>query len=143
MPLMTITSCRCSPSSASACSNADRTPKSPQPGHQSGSTLPLKSFAVSGARVGLVSTVGVCVSTDMFVSLHHDFVRRHVNVGFAGENRLDALDDVMRHERFAVVLADVAVRRKAGLAAQVAGKLAAVVILHNDDLLTLRKNGAD
>src|SRR6266481_1338873 len=39
---------------------------------------------------------------------------------------------MVRHERFAVVLANVAVRHKAGFAAQIAGKLAAIVVLYND-----------
>ena len=44
---------------------------------------------------------------------------------------------MMRHEGFAIILADVAVGDDAGLGAQVTGKLAAVVVLDNDELLTL------
>ena len=40
--------------------------------------------------------------------------------------------DVVRHERLAIVLADMAVGDEAGFAAQVAGKLAAVVVLDDD-----------
>src|SRR5919202_669001 len=59
MPLMVMTSCGCSPSSASACLSACRTPKSPQPGHQSGSAWPLKSLTVSA---GCVEEVTVSIS---------------------------------------------------------------------------------
>src|SRR5258708_38397539 len=41
-------------------------------------------------------------------------------------------DNVVGHERFPVVLSDIPVRYEAGLAAQVAGELAAVVVLHNN-----------
>ena len=55
--------------------------------------------------------------------------------GFAGQLLFHAFDNVVRHERFAVVLADVAVRVEAGLAAEIAGELAAVVVLDDDDVL--------
>src|SRR5437764_939939 len=48
----------------------------------------------------------------------------------------------MGHERFAVVLADVALRVEAGLAPEVAGELAAVGVLDDDDIL-LPKDPAD
>src|SRR6476646_2760237 len=47
MPLITIDLCGGMFSSTSACFNAVSTPKSPQPGHQSGSALPLKSLTVT------------------------------------------------------------------------------------------------
>jgi len=53
---------------------------------------------------------------------------------------LHGVDEVVRHERFAVVFADVPVRGRAGLGAQVTGELAAVIILDDDDPLALRKN---
>src|SRR5438552_5576372 len=56
IPLMVKTSCGWSPSSATAVLRALSTPKSPQPGHQSGSALPLKSLTDSGARFGFAST---------------------------------------------------------------------------------------
>src|SRR2546428_1997953 len=48
----------------------------------------------------------------------------------------------MRHERFAVVLADVALRVEAGLAPEVSGELAAVSVLNNNDIL-LPEDAAD
>jgi hypothetical protein len=44
----------------------------------------------------------------------------------------DRFDDVVGHEGFAVVLADVAVGDEAGFAAEVARELAAVVVLDDD-----------
>src|SRR5229473_2330158 len=41
-------------------------------------------------------------------------------------------DNVVGHEGFPIVLSDMPVRHEAGLAAQVAGKLAAVVVLDNN-----------
>src|SRR6266550_4517762 len=49
---------------------------------------------------------------------------------------------MMRHERFAVVLADVALRVEASLAPKVTGELAAVGVLNNNDIL-LPKDAAD
>src|SRR5437867_4078847 len=49
----------------------------------------------------------------------------------------------MRHERFAVVFANVAVRTEAGLAAQVTSELATVIVLDHDDFPAVRKNAAD
>ena len=45
---------------------------------------------------------------------------------------LDGVDDVLREEGFAVVLADVAGGDEAGFAAQVAGELAAEIVLDDD-----------
>src|SRR5229473_7482017 len=47
---------------------------------------------------------------------------------------------MVRHEGFAVVLADVAVWHKAGFAAQVARKLAAIVVLHDDGVARVFQN---
>jgi len=57
-----------------------------------------------------------------------------------GELFLHRLDNVVRHERFAVVLADVAVRDKTGLAAQVARKLAAEIIFDDDGVPRVFQN---
>ena len=46
----------------------------------------------------------------------------------------------MRHERFAVVLADVTVRVEAGFAPEITGELAAMIVLDHDDILALREN---
>ena len=72
-----------------------------------------------------------------------NFVDGHREPGLAGQLLFDRFDNVMRHERFAVVLADVAVRVEAGLAPEVTGELAAVVVLDNDDLLAAREDAAD
>src|SRR5881394_4421423 len=48
----------------------------------------------------------------------------------------------MRHEGFAVVLADVTLRVEAGLASEISGELAAVGVLNNNDIL-LPKDPAD
>src|SRR5947209_19796306 len=69
----------------------------------------------------------MCVS-----SSDHNLVRGNREFRLPGELSLNRLHNVMRHERFAVVLADVAVRHEAGFATQVAGKLAAVVIFDDD-----------
>src|SRR5688572_22498806 len=82
MPLITIASCGRTPNSASACLSATRTPKSPQPGHQSGSALPLKSLIVSGARGWLaplasISTVDKLMFTPFSFSRFEFRVKQH------------------------------------------------------------------
>src|SRR5580765_4190607 len=49
-----------------------------------------------------------------------------------GQLFLHRLNDVMRHEWLTIVFSDVSVRDEAGFAAQVAGELSAVVVLHDD-----------
>src|SRR5262245_27558639 len=120
IPLMVSTSWGWRPSSAMACLRAASTPKSPQPGHQSGSTLPLNSLTVSFGRGRARSTgprAGALVSTavSMAITLDVHFVHGHVLGGLAGQDGLDPIRDVMGHERLPVVLADVAVGREAGL----------------------------
>src|SRR5579864_2073809 len=46
----------------------------------------------------------------------------------------------MRHEWFTVVFSNVPIRHETGFAAQVAGKLAAVVVLHDDRVLRAFKD---
>src|SRR5437588_12844384 len=105
MPLMVMTSWGWNPSSAIACFRAASTPKSPHPGHQSGSTLPLRSLTVSFGRSGFAATRGFGVSTTLIVfSSHHHFVDRYIDLGLAGQDLLHAVRDVMRHERPPVVL---------------------------------------
>src|ERR1700687_595805 len=53
-------------------------------------------------------------------------------LGLATQLFLYCFDDVVRHERFPIVLSDIPVWHEAGFAAQVSGKLAAVVVLHNE-----------
>src|SRR6202011_6001098 len=52
-------------------------------------------------------------------------------------------DNVMWHERFAVVLANVAVRVEAGLAPEITGELTAVGVLYDDNMLALREDATD
>src|SRR5579871_6814864 len=111
-------------SSITAFCSAARTPKSPHPGHQSGSALPFNSGSVICFKPVVV--VAISPSSD------HDFVHRNRQLGSPAHLFFDRLDNVMRHERFAVVLADIAVRHKAGLAPQVARELPAEIILDDD-----------
>src|SRR5688572_28918361 len=109
MPLTVMTSYGWSPSSTIACFSAASTPKSPHPGHQSGSTLPFRSLTVGFTRSVLGSIVVAIV-----LSLHRDLVHGHVRGDLAGEDGLHPVDDVVRHERLSVVLPDVAVGHDAG-----------------------------
>src|SRR5207244_3481184 len=63
--------------SASTFCSEDRTPKSPQPGHQSGSTFPLKSDAVSGFVSSTVAIFAPYHWRGPTRALHQDFVHRH------------------------------------------------------------------
>src|SRR5262245_5103828 len=53
------------------------------------------------------------------------------------QNLLNAIDNMMRHKRLAIVLTNMTVGDDAGFGAQVARELSAVVILYDDELLTL------
>src|SRR5207253_3061676 len=99
-------------SSTSAFSSAASTPKSPHPGHQSGSALPFMSAMVSGL------VVNVAVAIFVFSS-NHDFVCGHRKCAPTRELLFYSVYDVVRHERFAIVLADVSIGHKAGFAAQI------------------------
>src|ERR1700722_17713451 len=114
MPLMVATSWFGICSSTSAFCTAARTPKSPQPGHQSGSTLPLRSAMVVSFGAA-ISVAIVCTLLD------HNLVRGNGKRGASLELFFDCFDKVMRHKGFTIVLADVPVGHKAGFAAQVAG----------------------
>src|ERR1700687_2511413 len=72
----------------------------------------------------------MCVS-----SSDHNLVHGNGEFRVPRELFLHGLDNVVRHEGFAVVLANVAAGHKAGFAAQVARKLPAVVVLHDDGAL--------
>src|SRR5260370_5583793 len=125
IPLMVTTLWFGMCNSTRAFCTAASTPKSPQPGHQSGSTLPFKS-AIARC-LGISNAVAMSSS-----SSNHDFVRGNRELGIPGQLFLHRFDNVMRHEWLPIVLADVPVRHEAGFTAQVAGKLAAVVVLHDD-----------
>src|SRR5271155_683623 len=122
MPLMVATSCFGICSSTSAFCTAASTPKSPQPGHQSGSTLPLRSAMV----VSFGAAISVAI---VFSLLDHNFVGGN-GKGCAATQLLPyRLYNVVRHKGFAIVFADVSIGHKAGFAAQVAGELATIVVL--------------
>src|SRR6266516_3699276 len=124
--------------SASTFCSEDRTPKSPQPGHQSGSTFPLKSDAVSGFVSSTVAIFAPYHWRGPTRALHQDFVHRHGQLCLVRLRRqllFDRFHNVMRHERFAIVLADVAIRDVARLTSEVARELSAVVVLHDDGVL--------
>src|SRR5687767_8303016 len=109
MPLTVMTSQGWRPSSTIACFRAASTPKSPHPGHQSGSALPFRSLTVGFTRSVLTSIV-VAIVVSFIDSSDRDFVNGHVLRDLAREDRLHAVDDVVRHERLPVVLADMTVR---------------------------------
>src|SRR5713226_8857567 len=125
MPLMVTTLWFGMRSSTSAFCTAASTPKSPQPGHQSGSTLPFMSAMVN--CLALSTLVAICVS-----SSDHDLVRGNGEFRLPRELFLHRLHDVMRHEGFAVVFTDVALRHETGFTSQIARKLGAVVVLNDD-----------
>src|SRR5258708_1984505 len=134
MPLMVTTLWFGMRSSTRAFWTAASTPKSPHPGHQSGSTLPFISAMVNCwlARCVLVA---ICV-----FSSDHNLVHGNGEFYVPGELLLHCLHDVMGHERLAVILADVPVRHEARFAAQVARKLPAVIVLHDDGVPRVPQN---
>src|SRR5580692_12224346 len=104
---------------------AASTPKSPHPGHQSGSTLPFKS-AIATWLVAARAVAIFCSPSNQ------DFMCRYREPGLAAQLFSHRFDNVVGHERFPIVFSDISVGHEAGFAAQVAGELAAVVILHDD-----------
>src|SRR5262247_1635643 len=147
MPLIVMTLYGGISRSAIACLSAARTPKSPQPGHQSGSTFPFSSLTVifAPSNRGVVPPrARTSVSTiAMFSSSDLDLVHGHVLRRRACQNRFHAVDNVMRHERFAIVFPDMTVGRDAGFRSQVTRELAAVVIFHDNDFLAFREHSDD
>src|SRR5260370_22841517 len=115
MPLMVATSCFGICSSTSAFCTAARTPKSPHPGHQSGSTLPFRSAITiclgSIASVAIESSLiflrffrfFTFLDSSSFFNLNfsnHDLVGRHRETRVAGELFFDRFHDVLGHEWF-------------------------------------------
>src|ERR1019366_9231602 len=76
-------------------------------------------------------------------ALDHDLVGRDGELGFTCQLLLDGFDDVVREERLAVVLADVSVGHEAGLAAEVARELSAVIVLDDDGVFGLAEDVDD
>src|SRR5262247_427025 len=62
---------------------------------------------------------------------------RYVLLCRARQNPLNAIDNMMRHKGLAIVLANVTVGDDTSFRAQVARELSTVVILYDDELLTL------
>src|SRR5215469_14567527 len=125
MPLIVTTLWFAICSSTSAFSTAASTPKSPHPGHQSGSTLPFKSAIVTchwfAIAVAMVRRL-----------LNKNFVLGYRHVGSATQLFPDCVDNVVGHEWLAIVLSDVAIRYETGLASQIARELPAVVVFNDD-----------
>src|ERR1700679_2702067 len=144
MPLMVATWCLGIWSSTRAFWTAARTPKSPHPGHQSGSTLPLRSAIT--IRLGTTTSVAIGETPSEFSktvglrSLHHDLMRGHRKIRLAGKLVLHRFDDVVRHKGLAVILANVPVGNEARFAAQVARELATEVVLDNDGMFRVLQN---
>jgi hypothetical protein len=67
-------------------------------------------------------------------------VRGDRKLRFPGELFLHRLHNVVRHEGFAVVLANMAVCHKTGFAPQVARKLPTVIVLHDDGVTRASKD---
>src|SRR5947209_19622088 len=102
MPLIVTTLYVGMRSSTSAFCTAASTPKSPHPGHQSGSTLPFKSAMVS-CWLARCTLVAICVS-----SSDHNLVHGNGQFRLPSKLLFHGLHDVVRHEGFAVVFADMA-----------------------------------
>src|SRR5258708_27016884 len=103
---------------------AASTPKSPHPGHQSGSTLPFKSaratWLVDARAVAICCSPQTRISSNQIssnqFSSNQNFVCGHGELGLAAELLLYCFYDVMGHERFPILLSDISVRYKARLA---------------------------
>src|SRR6201997_5941406 len=100
--------------STRAFSTAANTPKSPHPGHQSGSTLPFRSAIVtchSGAKaVAMSSSPPPEFHQVNFVApmcSHQDFMHWNRERGLAAQLFLHRIDDVVGHKWFAIVLPDM------------------------------------
>src|SRR5439155_17148082 len=146
IPLMVTTSWGWIWSPTSAFWSEDNTPKSPQPGHQSGSTFPLKSASVSLLESGS-TTVAMCppylvalrapngglFTTGRFPhASNHNLVRRHGKLRFARHLFFNGIDNMMGHERLAVIFADITIGNVACFTSQIAGELSTVIVLDND-----------
>jgi len=68
---------------------------------------------------------------------------RNGKAGVTGQLRFYCFDNVVRHERLAVVLADVTVRIETGFAPEITGELSALIVLNQDHILTAPENSAD
>src|SRR5215469_2723904 len=124
--------------STRAFSTAASTPKSPHPGHQSGSTLPFRSAIVTchwGARTVAMSSSPRRESHHFIrtqACLHQDFVLRNRKRSLATQLFLHSVDDVVRHKWLSIVLSDMAVSYETGLAAKVARELSAEIVFDDD-----------
>ena len=60
-----------------------------------------------------------------------------------GQLRFDCFDNVVRHERFAVILADVTVRIETGFAPKISRELTALIVFNKNHILAAPEDGAD
>src|SRR5207253_291852 len=72
-----------------------------------------------------------------------NFMDRNGKAGLAGQLLFHCFDNVVQHERLAVVLANVTVRGETGFAPEITRELAALVVLNNNDILTAPEYVAD
>src|SRR5438067_9212636 len=72
-----------------------------------------------------------------------NFMDRNREAGLAGQLRFHCFDNVVRHERLAVVLADVTVRGETGFASEVTGELTTLIVLNHNHILTAPENFPD
>src|SRR5215831_5519880 len=103
MPLMVTTLWLGICNSTRAFSTAASTPKSPHPGHQSGSTLPFRSAIVTchwGARAVAMSSSPRQSNSVTQMCSHQDFMLRNRECRLATELFFYCVDDVVRHKRF-------------------------------------------
>jgi len=68
-------------------------------------------------------------------SLGVNLMDRDGKTGLAGQLRFHCFDNVVRHERFAVVLADVTMRIETGFAPEITCELATLIVLNQDHIL--------
>src|SRR6266496_4647047 len=76
-------------------------------------------------------------------SLGVNLMYRNRKAGLTGQLRFHCFDNVVRHKRLAVVLADVTVGIETGFAPEITGELAALIVLNQDHILAAPENGAD
>ena len=95
--------------------------------------LPLKVSLVNCRAAGVSDWVPVGSDDELIDNRSgQDFVDWDREFCLPGQLLFDRFDNVMRHERFAIVLPDVAVRIEAGFAAEVTRELATIVVLDKD-----------
>src|SRR5206468_6823215 len=108
-----------------------------------GTPIRMNAAAVSLLRELASFSCGGGCNGRVHGSLGVNLMDRDGKTGLAGQLRFHCFDNVVRHERLAVVLADVTVRIETSFAPQITGELAALIVLNQDHILTAPENGAD